>query len=367
MLECLVRSKMPGVDLRFLRIKLSSDDSQAGTFRWTKLLRLLLYVMRIIYVRIVLRPQILYCPPAGFPPTTVMRDAAILCAARPFFPKTVLHFHTHGYRRLYERLQKWQRWLFRGGLFHADGVIRLSSLSQDNGQHLAATKEYIVPNGINDPFPDLLPRSVSAVSASAPLRLLFVSHLSESKGVVVLIEACGELAARGVPFQLDLMGPFESDEFALQVRTRVCELRIEDRVRCLGELTSGDKFAAYAEADVLCHPTYFDTFPLVLLEAMAASLPVVSTFHSGIPSIVDDGETGFLVQPHDAQAVADRLECLAENVELRKQMGLAAREKFLREFTLARHIEHMREVFLDVVGHAHAEEPTRVAEALVAT
>ena len=91
------------------------------------------------------------------------------------------------------------------------------------------------------------------------------------------------------------------------MRSRVADLRIEDRVQFLGVLTGEKKFAVYAESDVLCHPTSFDTFPIVILEAMAAGLPVVSTYHSGIPDMVDDGETGFLVEPHDASALADRL------------------------------------------------------------
>ena len=356
---------------------MSTDDSQAGRFRWTKLFRLLQFILQMLYIRIVFRPQILYTPPAGFPTTTVLRDAAILCATRPFFPKTLLHFHTCGYRRLCDQLPKWQRWLYRRGIFCADGVISLSSLAPDNGQQLEARQEYIVPNGIQDPFPGRLPRR-AADAEGEPLRVLFVSHLCESKGVLDLLDACGEMAARGVSFQLDLMGPFENEGFADKVRSRVATLQIGDRVKYLGVLTGADKFAAYAEADVLCHPTYFDTFPIVLLEAMAAGLPVVSTYHSGIPDIVDDGETGFLVEPHDASALADRLGVLAENVELRGQMGSAGREKFLQEFTLERHLEMMREVFLDVAGEPHlketlgskevrtAVESAREAEALVA-
>jgi glycosyltransferase involved in cell wall biosynthesis len=366
MLEFLVRNPMQGVDVQFLRIELSTDDSQAGTFRWKKLFRLFLFIVRIIYARVMHNSQILYCAPAGFPKTTVLRDAAILCATRPFFRKTVLHFHTCGYRELYEQLPKWQRWIFRRGIFHADGVIRLSSLSPDNGQHLEARREYVVPNGIDDPFVGKpLPCATADVDECKRLRVLFVSHLCESKGVLVLIEACGKLAASGVPFQLNLMGPFENDEFAARVRSRVAELRIDDRVQFLGMLCGEDKFAVFSRSDVLCLPTYFDTFPIVLLEAMAASLPVVSTFHSGVPSIVDDGETGFLVEPRDATTLADRLGCLAENHGLRAQMGAAGREKFLREFTLARHLEHMRDVFLDVAEAPRVEGCMGAAQPLV--
>ena len=147
-------------------------------------------------------------PPAGFPTSTVLRDAVILTATRPFFPKTLLHFHTCGCRKVYDQLSSWKRWLYRRANFNADGVVSLSRLAPDNGQNLEARREYIVPNGIQDPFPAT---SLSRVAkdrtrrraAACIVRLAFV----RIEGLLVLVEACGELAARGVAFQLESDGP----------------------------------------------------------------------------------------------------------------------------------------------------------------
>ena len=360
MLEYLVHSQMRGVDLRHLRIALSTDESQVGKFRWTKLFRLFLVIVRIIYARIVHDPQIMYYAPAAAARTSMLRDVAILCSTRFLFPKTVFHFHASGHCKLYEQLPRWQRWVFRRAFFHADGAIRISSLTPDDARQLKAQNEYIVPNGITDPCSKMPPRrTAAAVSERRPLRLLFISLLCEAKGLLVLIDACGTLAARGVPFHLDVMGRFESDEFAARIRRRVAELNIEDRVNFLGVLTGDEKFAVFHRSDVLCHPTYFDTFPVVILEAMACGMPTVATRWSGIPSIVDDGQTGFLVETHDAEAVADRVAELAATPELRQQMGVAAREKFLREFTLPSHIERIRLAFLDVAGKVPTVEKAK--------
>jgi glycosyltransferase involved in cell wall biosynthesis len=359
MLEYLVRSQMDGIDLRHLRIELSTDESQVGKFCWSKLFRLFLVIIRIIHARIVHSPEILYYAPAAASRTSMLRDIAILGSTRFLFPKTVFHFHASGHCKLYERLPRWQRWLFRRAFFHTDGAIRLSSLTPDDARQLKAQREYIVPNGIDDPCRDILPqRTAAVVTESRPLRLLFIALLCEAKGLMVLIDACGRLAKRGVPFHLNVMGRFESEEFEARVRRRVADLNIDERVQFLGVLTGADKFAVFHLSDVLCHPTFFDTFPVVILEAMACGLPAVATRFSGIPSIVDDGETGFLVEPHDAGAVADRLADLAENPPLREQMGAAARATFLREFTLPRHIERMRHVFLDIAeGDVTEESP----------
>ena len=359
MLDYLVRSRMQGVDLRHLRIALSTDESQVGKFRWTKLFRLLYVIVRIIHARIVHNPHILYYAPAAAARTSMLRDIAILCSTRFLFPKTVFHYHASGHCHLYQKLPRWQRWFFRRAFFYADGAIRISTLTPEDARQLKAKNEYIVPNGIVDPCCEQPPRRpMTTVSEVRPLRLLFIALLCEGKGLLVLLDACGQLAQRGVPFHLNVMGRFESDEFEDRVRRYVAELNIEDRISFLGVLTGEEKFAVFRRSDVLCHPTFFDTFPVVILEAMACGMPTVATRWSGIPSIVDHEETGFLVETHDPSAVADRVTELAESAPLRQQMGEAAREKFLRDFTLPAHIERIRLAFLDVAGVAPAVEET---------
>lgn len=365
MLKILVDSEMRDVDMRHLRIVLSTNESQVGKFRWGKLFRLVRVIWQIIWARIVQAPEIMYFAPAAASRTSMLRDVVILCSTRFLFPKTVFHYHASGHSRLYERLPRWQKWFFRRAFFNAEGAIRLSELTPEDGKLLKARREYIVPNGIDDPCAEIAPRCDGEFSNDRPLRLLFIALLCEPKGLLILLDACGRLAQRGVPFHLDVMGRFESDEFEARVRKRIAELNIEEQVAFLGVVTGEEKFKVFRRSDVHVHPTFFDTFPVVLLEAMACGLPVVASRWSGIPSIVDDGQTGFIVPPHNPEAVADRVEELAASAQLRQQMGQAGREKFLREFTVPCHIERMRQVFLDLGGKlAAAEEEAEPQEEL---
>jgi glycosyltransferase involved in cell wall biosynthesis len=176
--------------------------------------------------------------------------------------------------------------------------------------------------------------------------------LRESKGVMVLIEACAKLAARGVLFQLEVMGQWKSEEFASRVKQRIEQLGLGKHIRFLGVMIGEEKFGAYRRADVFCFPTFFNSeaMPVVLVEAMASGLPVVATRWRGIPSVVVEGETGLLVEPHDSDAVADRLAVLAADTHLRQRMGQAARDRFERKYTQAQFAAAMRRVFLETAG-----------------
>lgn len=365
MIEHVVRADMPGVEILHLPMVLSTNGSDVGAFRWFKVLRMVPTVLQIIRARFAHRPEIMYFPPAGHSRLTMYRDFFILGLTRFLFPKTVFHYHAAGLSDLYDELSAWQRFIFRKIYFHADAAIRTSECNPEDGKRLEARREYIVPNGIVDPCPNGPPRRAAApVSEENPLRIVFVAILRESKGLLVLIEACGQLAARGVPFCLDVMGQFESEEFEARTRARVAELNLNDKVCFLGMMGGAEKFAVFTRSDVFSMPTFYEdeSFPLVFIEAMACGLPVVATNWRGIPSAVDDDETGFLVEIHDPTAVADRLARLAGDASLRQEMGRAGRAKFVREYTLSRFIENMRQVFLDVGEEAPRAKEIPVAE-----
>jgi glycosyltransferase involved in cell wall biosynthesis len=369
MVERLLQSKFTDVKLIHVRVGFVSHIKDHGRINFWKILHVFTLIARIVYHRLVDRPQILYYLPAGPNRVTLLRDFPILISTRWLFDKTVFHYQLAGISELYDRLPGWQKWLFRRAYFGADAAIRLSELTPEDGKLLAAKREYIVPNVTEDPCPERAAArsypSESARRSDGPLRILFVGMLRESKGVSVLIEACAKLAARGVPFELEVMGQWKSDDFAARVQRRIEELKLGGCVRFLGVMIGGEKFDVYRRAEVFCFPTFFNSeaFPVVLVEAMACRLPIVSTRWRGIPSVVDEGETGFLVDPHDPDAVAERLATLAHDPVLRERMGRAGRAKFEREYTLVEYSRRMRRVLLETAGltvHEISESPAEL-------
>jgi glycosyltransferase involved in cell wall biosynthesis len=365
MIENLLQGNFPDVELVHVRVGFVSHIKDHGKINLRKILHVFSLIGRIIYHRFADNPKIFYYLPAGPDRLTLLRDYPILISTRWLFEKTVFHFQLAGISNLYDELPFWQRWLFRRAYFGADAAIRLSELNPEDGKRLAAKREYVIPNAIEDPCPEFAAAGTRhAVRASDPMRILFVAMLRESKGLLVLIDACAKLAAEGVPFHLEIMGQWSSDDFAARVHERIQELNLGAQLSFLGVMVGDEKYAAFRRADVFCFPTFFsnESFGVVLVEAMAFGLPTVSTRWRGIPSVIDDGKTGFIVDPHDPAAVADRLSRLAADGELRTQMGDAGRERFLQKFTLARHHELMRKMFLEVGGESNVYENIHVGE-----
>jgi glycosyltransferase involved in cell wall biosynthesis len=116
-----------------------------------------------------------------------------------------------------------------------------------------------------------------------------------------------------------------------------------------------DVMAVLDAADVLVQPSRADAFPTAILEAMAASVPVVASDVGGIGELVRDGVTGTLVAgPPSAPAFADALAALLEDGARRRRLGSAGRERFEQEFTAAHWVQRLREVYVEVLEERRA-------------
>jgi glycosyltransferase involved in cell wall biosynthesis len=169
----------------------------------------------------------------------------------------------------------------------------------------------------------------------SPLRIVAVGRMVPKKGFDVLVEAVAELTARGLELELVIAG--EDGPDAANVRRLVAE-RCPDAVQFTGPLSQCELLALYRGADVFALACRVDAdgdrdgIPNVMVEAMAAGLPVVSTAVSGIPELVRDGENGLLVPPEDPGALASALLRLATDVPLRDRLAAAGRETVAERF-----------------------------------
>lgn len=159
-------------------------------------------------------------------------------------------------------------------------------------------------------------------SAGAPLTILCVAQNFRRKGVFHLLKAAQRLA-RTAPgnFRVQIVGLGYAS--GARYEQLAASLGVRDRVEFIGE--TDDIAAVYAGADVFCLPTFYDPCPLVLFEALAAGLPVVTTRFNGAAELVTPGQEGFIIEdPRDDAALAGALEKLFDPAE-RSRMSAAAR------------------------------------------
>ncbi len=190
------------------------------------------------------------------------------------------------------------------------------------------------------------------------LRLLCVASLEEVKGHRTLIEACAELVARGVRLRCDLVGDGPQRR---AIETQIEAAGLGDAVRLHGNLPRPEVSRMMAAADIFCLasvPTRDgkrEGIPVVLMEAMATGLPVVSSRLSGISELVEDGVVGVLVEPRDSLGLAAALEQLAGDRERRHALGQAGRRRVEMHFDLHQNARRLAALF----AHARQETPAR--------
>ena len=214
----------------------------------------------------------------------------------------------------------------------------------------SATKIHRVYNGIDlKRFP--MPRDVAvrpAVGPYRPPRIVSVGRLVAFKGFDDLIDACAELARCRIEFVCDIIGDGPMRE---TLQAKIEQLDLSSRVNLLGSLSQRAVLERLQAADIFALPSTTDVqgatdvFPTVILEAMASARPVVSTRLAGIPELVVDGETGTLISAGDSTALAQALEQLLRDPELRLRFGHAGRARIEQHFRIENTVVSLMEMF----------------------
>lgn len=159
--------------------------------------------------------------------------------------------------------------------------------------------------------------------------LLFVGRLRIRKGVEVLLAALARLRAAHPEARLLVAG---DGEHRRALERTAAALGVADAVTFLGRCDAARVRALLAGARLLAVPSIYEGMPLVVLEAMEAGVPVVASRVSGIPEVVEDGVTGWLVPPEDPQALAAALAAAMEDAEEARRRGAAGRRRVEERF-----------------------------------
>jgi colanic acid/amylovoran biosynthesis glycosyltransferase len=180
--------------------------------------------------------------------------------------------------------------------------------------------------------------------SSDPPLIVSIGRLIAKKGFTDLIRACALLVERGRPFRCEIFGegPLES-----QLRGQIAELELQELVQLPGPKPQHEVRERLASADVFVLPSVpeadggMDNLPTVIMEAMATGLPVVSTRIGGIPEMVVENETGFLVSPGDVVVLADAIEKVTNDQSLGRKFGQAGYERAQTLFSIEKNVREL--------------------------
>ncbi len=277
------------------------------------------------------KPQLVYVPISvgllGY-----LRDCLFLIPLRLLGTPTVIHLQGSEFRRFHQQSAFWIRWLIRFSLSRVRLAIVLTEGSRAQLHGLVPEARIaVVQYGLRD-FWCQTPRDPD----QREVRALFMATLQPSKGLFVALEAAIE-ALSEIP---ELRACFAGQWSDGRVRSRALEMvraaGVQSRVAFPGVIVGAAKERLLLETDVFLFPTmHHEGQPLVLLEAMCAGIPIVTTDRGGIVETIEDSECGFIVASGDPHAAAEKLVLLARDPDLRQRMGQSGRRRYLQHFTEA--------------------------------
>jgi glycosyltransferase involved in cell wall biosynthesis len=201
-------------------------------------------------------------------------------------------------------------------------------------------------------------------------RIVSIGRLVTFKGFEYLIDAFAELARRGLDFSCEIIG---DGPLRGVLETRIRKLNLSDRVHLLGSLSQGAVLEKLKSADIFALASVTDAqgasdvFPTVIIEAMAAARPVVSTRLAGIPESVVHGETGLLVPPEETMALAEALGQLIEDAKLRLHYGRAGRARIEQHFRIEHTVAPLIELLQKTPGASTKSTERRASHSEAAT
>jgi glycosyltransferase involved in cell wall biosynthesis len=269
------------------------------------------------------RRGVVYVPLSQNAPA-FLRDSFFIHAAHVRGWKVAGHLRGSDFRSFHDASPRLLRRWIRFTLYHMGSVAVMgSSLRWVFEGLIPADRISVVPNGTPEP---------AALSLGEPDRVLFLSNLRRRKGVVEALQAALIVVARRPSARFTFAGAWEDDDLERELRARAepANEAIEFRPTVLGR----EKDSLLAAATVLLFPPVEpEGHPRVVLEALAAGVPVVTTDRGAIRETVTDGENGFVLDDPDPRELAACVLTLLDDAELCARFSRAAREAYLEHFT----------------------------------
>lgn len=274
-----------------------------------------------------------------------LRDSMLIWPAYLRGSRIVLHLHGGNFREWFLGRSRFMQAYVKVVLRCVTRAIVLGeSLRTQFDGLIEKGRIVVVPNGIDWPGSALdrnVPRS------QRRYRILHLSTLSHLKGALVLLQAVPLVVQQRKDVEFILAGPWSHEEDRQWAEDFIHQHELETYVSFSGQVDAAEKKALFDSSDLFVFPgVQQEGQPLVVIEAMAAGMPVIFTDRGCLRDTVVDGITGFEVPIGDAHQLAERMLWCVDHPELIKSMGARSRQRYETLYTKEQHIQRMIDVFM---------------------
>jgi len=342
--QSLVDSKLlrESFDIKVQPLSFATSVNDIGKLSFIKIFKSICYALALIRNVLRFKPDLAYftITPTG---CAFYRDVIFVSILKLFSIRIIYHLRGIGIKKSASRNKL--NTIVYNFVFNKAIVVCLSKSHLKDIEGLPYAAHYVVHNGIKiEVNPDW------PIVNNDVFKFLFLSNFVKSKGIFEVIEAVRILSATRKDFRVLMVGA-EVDVKNSELIEHIRVLGLENIIEISGPRYGEEKYLTLHHCDALVFPTYypFEVFPGVILEAMQCGKAVISTHHGVIEDIIDEGETGMLVQPKNVDQLAERMNNFLSQKDQTKLMGQSGKEKFFREYTLKHFETNMKQMFEQVV------------------
>lgn len=238
-----------------------------------------------------------------------------------------------------------QAWVTDRALARVRHGIAISQYVVASYPHARRVRWHRIHNPVEDRFYEV-------ESCEAGQKMLYAGLVSDRKNVLGLVQSFARVLARAPAAELFICGKIVNPEHHARVREFVEENRLAQNIHLLGFISQEELARHFAEAAVIGLFSNEETAPMIIAQAMCARKPVVATAAGGVPELMRDGETGFVVDVGDQEAFAEKAVALLLDAELRRRMGERGREVAERLFRADAVAAKTKLVYDEMLGEA---------------
>jgi glycosyltransferase involved in cell wall biosynthesis len=320
-----------------------------GRFDWGNVSLAIQHGISFLWWLLSRRPDIIY---VGISQNVLgyLRDCLFLVPSRLLGCRVVIHLHGSDFRSFYLRSPALLRILIQWTLGSVRRAVVLdASLREIFSGLVPENRIVVVPNGIS-PMPQVANEAGSSADRSdSYCRVVYLGTLMKAKGFMQVLHSIPLVLKKEPQVRFILAGEHCYREEIQEARDFISQNGLDSFVSMPGIVIGKEKARLLNEADVFVFPPVApEGQPLVILEAMSASLPVITTDQGAISETVLDGVNGFIVPAENPAILAEKVLLLVGDPALRQKMGSASRERFLEHYTLDRWVNDMSRMFQDV-------------------